>query len=311
MKRLFIGIVLILAGCSDNFNPNGEYQKKLIVYAVIDASTDKQFIRVYSTFSPEEYNPLTPSPNKEISNASVKIVDGNVSHNFHDTLITVNDGSAGTRQVRAYVHQGFQPVEEKLYTLSVYSTGFDTAKSSMVGIYPGDILPGDITLLSKPSTKKYIPLRVFLGKNAHAYLPKISLEYVVGNDTLIREVPFVVMKDEFGHVTKRIYPNIAFRDASSNIDGNYETIYFESAAYIAAIADIRQENSTSVKFRRAILTLIQFDKGLYTYYSVTNSFGGAATIRLDEPDYTNINNGFGIFGMMTKLERSYGVPSEL
>jgi len=180
----------------------------------------------------------------------------------------------------------------------------------MVGIYPGDILPGDISVLSKPSTKKYIPVKVALGKNAHAYLAKISLEYVVGNDTLIREVPFAVTKNEEGQVTKRFYPKISFRDASANFNGNYETISFESAAYIAAITDIRKENSTAVNFRRAILTLIQFDKGLFTYYSVANSYGGAATIRLDEPDYTNIDNGLGIFGMMTKLERSYGGPSE-
>lgn len=311
MKKLLICSILLLSGCSEEFKPNGEYKQRLIVYAAIDASSATQLIRVYSTFSPEVYNPLVPSPNTEIANAFVQIKEGNSTYLFHDTLVTVNNGASGTRQVRAYINKAFQPEEDKIYSLKVHSSGFDTAKSSMTGISRGDLLPGNTALFSKPATEKYIALKVALGRNAHAYLAKISLEYIVGTDTLIREVPFAVMKDEFGHVLQRYYPKITFRDASSNITGNYETISFETAAYIAAVADIRKENSTTVKFRRAILTLIQFDNNLYTYYSITNSFGGASTIRLDEPDYTNISNGFGVYGMMTKEERSYGITGDL
>ena len=314
MKKTAFVILFLFAGCSDDFSPNGEYQKRLIVYAVIDGSSSTQMVRVYSTFSPDAYDPLLPSPNSDVANASVNIVDGNVSYIFHDTLITVSNGSGATKQVRAYVNYVLQPIENKTYVLTVFAPGYDTVKSAISGVFPGDIIPGNISLFSKPATEKYIPIRVSLGSNAKAYLAMISLEYEIPNDSVlkVKEVPVIVKKNESGEVIQRFYPKITFRDASSVLSTSYETITFESAAYTSVISDIKKEyQGITVKFRRAILTLIQFDNGLYTYYSITNAFGGGSTIRLDEPDYTNIVNGFGVFGMMTKQERSYGLPSDL
>ena len=311
-KSALILLFLLLAGCSDDFSPNGEYRKRLIVYAVMDGSSSTQLFRVYSTFSPEVYDPLKSSPVTDIPNALVKIVDGYVTYQFHDTLITVSNPSGGTNQVRVYVNYGLLPVEKKVYALTVFAPGFDTVKSSISSMYSGDIIPGNPGLFAKPATEKYIPLRVSSGVNAKAYLAMIFLEYVVSGDTLKREVPVLVTKDIAGVVTERFYPKITFWDASTNLASSYETVTFESAAYISTISDIKKQyQGATVKFQRAILTLVQFDNSLYTYYSITNAFGGGSTIRLDEPDYTNISNGFGVFGMMTKQERSYGLPADL
>lgn len=310
MKKFIPFFFVLLLGCSEDFSPNGEYRQRLIVYGVMEGNSQSQMIRVYSTYSPDQYDPLRPAPNTEVTNASVRIVDGTTVVLFHDTLITVN-GPSGNRTVRVYVNNAFQPTEGKTYSLSVAVPGYDTVSSSFKGIFFGEVITNS-SLLSKPGTEKFIPVRVATGLNSLAYLVTITLEYRVGSDTTLRrkESPMAVTKNSEGIVTKKFYPTLAYRNGSAVATTQYETVSFETAAYLSAISEIKAEFGSSAKFVRAIVTLKQFDTNLYTYYSITNSFGGSASLRLDEPDYTNITNGFGVFGMMTQQDRSYGLPAD-
>ncbi len=310
MKKIFPFLCVILLGCSEDFNPNGEYRQRLIVYGVMDGSSQNQMIRVYSTYSPDQYDPLKPAPNAEVTNASVSITEGNISYVFHDTLITVN-GTSGSRSIRVFVNNAFQPKEGKMYILRAAAPGYDTVSSSFLGVFPGEVITNS-SLLSKPGTEKFIPIRVATGLNSLAYLVTITLEYRVGNDTTIRrkEAPMAVTKNSDGIVTKKFFPTLAYRNGSAVATTQFETVSFETAAYLSAVSEIKSEFGSSVTFLRAVVTLKQFDTNLYTYYSITNSFGGSASLRLDEPDYTNVTNGFGVVGMMTQQDRLYGLPSD-
>lgn len=304
---------MMLSGCNSEFSPNGPYRQQLVVYAVLDANTATQIIRVYGTFNPNDYDPLQPSPNREVYNASVSVYDGQTTYLFHDTTIIVNNGSTGTRSVHAYVNYSFPPVEKTKYKLTVAAHGFDTSATTISSISYGDILPGNINALTKPATEKTIPIRVALGANVRAFLPMIVFQYEVNNDGVIRtrEVPIEITKNELGDITKKVFSKISFRDASSNINGAYETIPFTTDAYIATVVEIKKEHlGLTVKFKAALITLVQFDNNLYTYYSVANNFAGGASLRLDEPDFTNINNGFGVFGMQNKQVKVYGLPAD-
>ncbi len=151
-----------------------------------------------------------------------------------------------------------------------------------------------------------------LYSNVIAYLLTITLEYRVGTDTTLRRIesPYAVTKNSEGLVTKRFYPSLAYRNGATIAPTEYETVSFETSAYLATVSDIKSEFGSSAKFIRAIITLKQFDTNLYTYYSITNAFGGSSTLRLDEPDFSNITNGFGVIGMMSMQERSYGLPAD-
>jgi hypothetical protein len=53
---------------------------------------------------------------------------------------------------------------------------------------------------------------------------------------------------------------------------------------------------SNYKFLWINLELLIFDQFLAGYISTTNGFLDNLSIRLDEPNYTNINGGLGIFG---------------
>ena len=312
MKKIIFSIVVLLSGCSSDFTPNGPYQQRLVVYAVLDGNTSTQFIRVYGSFSPNEYDPLQPSPNKEIYNASVTVDDGQSTYVFHDTTINVPTNGAGSRSVHAYVNYVLQAEEKKQYTATVAAKGFDTSKAVFKSISPGRILlSGSHASLIKPADEKTIVISISLGENVQAFLPMIFFEYEVNNDSLIRtrEVPMKVLTSDFSDELTKIYPSIMLRSKSSDIIDPRETIVFNTDAYISTIIDIRKEHpNLKVKFKRALLKLVQFDNDLYTYYSIVNNFGGSSSLRLDEPDYTNFQNGFGVFGMYNSQIEAHVLP---
>ncbi len=56
------------------------------------------------------------------------------------------------------------------------------------------------------------------------------------------------------------------------------------------------DDKSNYKFLYIDLELLIFDQFLAGYISTTNGFLDNLSIRLDEPNYTNISGGLGIFG---------------
>jgi hypothetical protein len=61
-------------------------------------------------------------------------------------------------------------------------------------------------------------------------------------------------------------------------------------------------------FTQALFYVVQFDVALWNYYSVANMFRDKLSVRTDEPDYTNINNGTGVFGSTTVDSLVWPIP---
>jgi hypothetical protein len=56
---------------------------------------------------------------------------------------------------------------------------------------------------------------------------------------------------------------------------------------------------------RATFVLTQIDDALYSYYYLNNGPIDQSTIRADQPDYSNIANGFGVFGSTISTTMMY------
>jgi hypothetical protein len=56
------------------------------------------------------------------------------------------------------------------------------------------------------------------------------------------------------------------------------------------------DDQSHFRFLRIDFELLIFDRFLAAYISTTNGFLDNLSIRLDEPNYSNINGGLGIFG---------------
>ena len=65
-----------------------------------------------------------------------------------------------------------------------------------------------------------------------------------------------------------------------------------------------------VTFRRVVLRILQCEQNVYNYYNTVNEFRDPVSVRLDEPDYSNVSGGWGMFGAYTLDSLTYTLPHD-
>jgi hypothetical protein len=75
-----------------------------------------------------------------------------------------------------------------------------------------------------------------------------------------------------------------------------EQVAYNRAAYLHKISFLYDREGAGILFRQAVFYLVQFDEPLWKYYGVAKTYRDSFSIRTDEPDYGNIENGAGVFG---------------
>jgi hypothetical protein len=78
-------------------------------------------------------------------------------------------------------------------------------------------------------------------------------------------------------------------------------VVFHPSGYSFAVAQLRSRYPPGTfRLLRILYVLTQIDEACYAYYSTVNGFPDEGTLRLDEPDFTNIEGGFGVFTMTSE-----------
>jgi hypothetical protein len=214
----------------------------------------------------------------QVPDAEVAITQGSTTFAFHDTTIVPSDTTGSSIGIRVYVSYRLHLDPGLRYDLAVTSPTRGSVSSQCVSLYRG-------TLTTEATTAGDIAVRVFPGVNATAYVVRLYIEYEVLRDsvwTVIRtEIP-----REMNAAGVSIYPTPVDRDVAIMV--------FAGSAYSTVISRIREEYGI-VRLKRTLFVLTQLDNWLYAYYSVANGFPDSGTLRLDEPDFSNIQGGLGVF----------------
>jgi hypothetical protein len=74
------------------------------------------------------------------------------------------------------------------------------------------------------------------------------------------------------------------------------TVSYPVSNYLQVLAQVTAQYATRIIPKQAKFYLIQVDEHAYDYYNVVNGFQDRFSIRSDQPDYSNIQNGLGVFG---------------
>lgn len=303
MKRLpvacIVFVVGVISGCTENFSPIGEYRQSLVVYSILTISADTQFVKVSSTFDPSHNGILNPLPENAVLGASVRIIVDTVQYVFHDTVITLDDNGV-LKNVHAYVHYGVDLQYHKNYTVAVEKSGYPIATATVTTFADGFIMPLNTQIFTLPNSSKDIECEFYFGKGAFAYLARFLFEYERKVNGIWQKETAEIPDDIDGELA--VFPEVKMIDASGKAKKSYSP-----ALYRKAIERLKKEVADTIRFTGAIFELQQFDERLFTYYSIVNKYPGGSTIRLDEPDYTNINNGYGIVGITSTKRQRFSV----
>jgi len=291
--------MLVLLGCSESFSPKGPYQEQLVVYSVLTNVRSAQFVRVYSTYNPSGVDPYDNTSDSEITGAQVFLMAGGTTYAFRDTIVARDQTSRYTGGIHAYVADPMPVIRGDSYLLTVATPSMGTATgTSLVPTAGIASLANRYALESPGEYSEDILVTVYLSPQAFGYAVRLSLEFdvFIGGqwEPHRAEIP-QSLKIGTGQGSALFnYPSLTRRQSQAQTT---ESVSFSHEAYVSLLGELdKQYPGLPIRFKDAVIVLTQADQPFYTYYSVANGFRDEFSIRTDEPDYSNISGGLGVFG---------------
>lgn len=287
---LTILAALTVLSCENPFSPRGPYTPRLVVYSVLSNTRTGQFVRVSSTIN----DGTATAADSGVSGATVTMTAGASTFVFRDTVLTREGGGP----VHAYACDSLPVNHGAQYQLEVQTGSMGPVRSRLtVPAAPVIAVPAVTANSLDHLTGAALRWSAGLSGVTRSYLIRIYIEFETyqGVDTLRYrwQVPQYVSDTSF---VEAIYPEFSYNDRSS-FDFTYPY-----SSYINTLARIVYRYSITVKFRNIVFEIYQIGEPLQTYSGVVNGFKDELSLRADEPDYSNIAGGLGLFGVYTRDE---------
>lgn len=308
MKKYYLIIILfslLFISCEEEFDPKGTYREKYILNCIVRADTTLQFATVLKSYNVDGFDPFVKTEEVTIPGADIRIFYRNQAFRFKDSTIFRNDTSRYNTPMNIYYTEDFVPnFGDSIEIRAVLPNG--RVMTSITKLPNRIIFPTGNTRLIPDDIRGNPTFLWPKSQNVEWYLPRFVIVYritengVPGPNRRI-EVPFRTAN--LNGVEQPYYPVIT----GSN------QIRFQQSLFDETMRELGKTvaNKADVTVFGAVLELIVFDESLSIYLSSTNGYFDEYTIRVDENDFTNIKDGFGIFGSFIKqqsgvvLENSY------
>lgn len=311
MSRCFIIALvcgsLVLVACKDTFDPRAPLDQKMVVFSVLSTDRDIQFVRVQTDYMPPGYDPLSYASDSFLGDAQVSLKDANKLYLLRDTIVARSDSGRYAFPLRSFYLSRFTPQRGKSYDIVVQSPSYGQAFSTV-------IIPSKSTIAITPETIQIIDRPDRYGKNvpivflvqlsgvAKGYVARFLLYYDVlkGSEWVEERVEIPISSADSSSYSLDIpkYPDLTVTPNTSQLGIMYRNGYYKGTLNLL---NERYKN-THVIFKWATLVVLQTDKNLYDYYSITHASRDPFSIRLDEPTVSRITGGLGMIG-------AYGVDS--
>ena len=298
--RLIFLFLALLGGCDTSFNPEGPFLDRLAVYGVLTPINQTHYVRLFSTYNPPDFDPQTNTTSNQVTNAVVSLSFDTTTVALRDTVVPRDDPGRYTDSIKAFIASPLPIARGKVYSLTVNSPvyGVLSATTRVPGNAVVDIDNDSRFSLTTPD-KGQADISIFVTLSAltegHAVRVFVEYELPVANPGTIftEQIPLEITSYKDCANFEAEYPRVRRRE----LIGSRELWRFPLENYRRALVRIlKTHEGVVVDFNRVYVEVIQTDEHLYKYYSVVNGFQDQYSIRVDQPNYTNIQGGLGVFG---------------
>jgi hypothetical protein len=291
MKKILFWIIcpatiLISFSCDESFSPKAPFKEQYVLNCIIRSDSVSQVAILSKTYDVTGFDPNTNNVDPTISGAQIFLKWKGKLYQMKDSSIARTDTSRYKGPLKFY------------YTNAIKPTFNDSLEISAIPS-PGVFL----------SSKTKVPYKVFFGNStsfikgdeialdivwtAHDpglfFLPRTKIIYQKRNEVPVIthsfEVPFTYSNSQGIEVP--VYPGISPASSIEYVRTNIDKAMLKISG---------GDDKSNYRFLRIDFELLIFDQFLAGYISTTNGFFDNLSIRLDEPNYTNITGGLGIFG---------------
>jgi len=327
-RARFLLLILMLSfwiGCEEPFSPKDPFEKKMVVYSLFSNKSDTQYVRVYTTYDAAGSDPLQNTIDTPVTDAVVTVTLGAAQARSQDTTLQRQDESRYSSSVLAYRFYPLKLERGKTYTLTVNSPSQGQAVASVTIPDQGSILAENTYLLRDPwYTIDDVAFYAQLSNVTKGFLLRFFLDYEIyikdkGWFPQLLQIPLSVLRGDSLSNYVADYPKL-IRRSSGLSTGRYahpsdvpkEIATYPNNVYRTMIRMIRRAyHPDDLKLKQVVVQLIQVEPQFYDYYNIVNGFRDLTSIRVDQPDYTNIKGGIGVFGAFTVDYQTYEVPDTL
>jgi hypothetical protein len=280
-----IFFLLTAAGCNEPFSPKGPFEQKLVAYSILTPTSNVQYVRLYLNYNPPGFDPYAVTTEPYDTTAQVTVTGSGQTFMFHDTLLSPT--------LRAFVNSSFRPQAGIEYTLTAVSQHGTISATSSVPASGSLFIPNQSVLLYPTMfSDQSTDVHAGLSSQTRGFLVRFTLIFSLESDTTFKgqiEIPLSYGQDSAG-IALPEYPQL------QRMVDQRPIISFPVTNYLNTIATLTAEYQTRIILKEARFYLVQADANAYNYYNVVNGFRDQYSIRTDQPDFTNIQNGLGVFG---------------
>lgn len=286
-------VSLINYSCDQTINPNAPFRERFILNGIMKSDTSYQIVTLSHSYQPDGLDPLEYVNDPAIDNAEVNIYYDNKLYHMRDTVVARENPSRYGDSVKYYYNAELKPgpgqvieidallpngllLQSESATPNIPRFGFfDYSSDNMVPPSFGTTI--SVTWMSLEGT---------------LYVPRININYYAPGDTLIhhKQVPLFYYSGD-GKVLP-VYPT------PTKI--NYIELSLETISQALNEIPTGGHSKSEYSIQDMTLELMCYDSYLSTYYSSIKQGLDGFTVKLDNPDYSNIKGGFGIFGSYVK-----------
>ena len=290
-----------LPACDQSFDPRASLDSKMVVFSVLSTDRRAQVVRVEASYMPPEYDPLSYSTSSFQGDAIVTLKAPNGIFQFRDTLLPRPDTTRYKSPIHAFVLNPYILLRGKSYQVLVQSPTFGQVTST-VTVPDQAMIALSAEMLDVLKNPDQYPkdaaviYTMSLARSSKAFVGRLLLYYDVlkGAEWVEEAVEIPILSSDSTSYSLDIphYPKFAVTPSTAQVGLLYRNGY-----YIAIINKLNEKyHSTKVIFKWTTLILLQADRNLYEYYSVTHGGEDPYSIRLDVPSVSSISGGLGMVG---------------
>jgi len=294
---LIIAIIYSFIGCEENVVYKSGFNEIPALYCVINADSSNQYAMLTNNYSEKD-----EAGNNYIKDANIQITVNNESVEFKDSSTTKNNVETDFYYVNGFKPKLGSEIEIKAeltdgrslssslaipkFSLFVFEKSFVTIPSSQdpSRLYVGWTLRNSSDNLSFLTR---LTINYSVNKNGietkHDY--PIPIEYVISNNNKLPVYP------QAARTSFQVYPQSIISTAFSEIS-------------------VGDTNKSSYTILNANFEVFIMEENLTNYSASIESFNNSYSVKVYEPQISNINGGLGVFGAYVKRSMDVFVEPE-
>lgn len=302
MKKIIFFLMLTSASvffsCNDQVDPKEGFKETYILNCILRSDTSYQMATVTRSYNVDGYDPLTNKTDPAITGAVIKVTYDKDSYEFRDTSVARTDTSRYHTPIQFYYTNKLKPVNSgtvkieaklpdgKILTAEAQSFSQNQIYFEATGqtIPPKSVFQNSVSFAWQK--------RLVSDNLAETYFaPELSVLYSVTKNGAVtrmqKKVPMIFLNTSQG--MEPVYPPIR---------SNITSVFFAEDAIEQVFREISEGDpaKSDYKIEKAIFRLLVIDRNLAAYYSSQQTYLDEFSVRVNQPDFTNIVGGRGIFG---------------